>query len=239
MSSAVQESSGIVVITQIVPQPKPMSSAQTDKNTQAASLTSSYPRPLQKFYQGEPKALGVTQILTGVIQILFGIILGIHSRRHEVIIFTGTPFWSGILYIISGSLSIAASCNPAIRLVRASLGMNIVSSIAAGIGIIIYTIGLMFFYRSHDLCYDSQDMDECEMIYNFYDGVLDGGASMLFVFTVLEFCVSISTSAFACKTVCRNAYSEVNVVIYQNTSPNPVASDLSPSLPPYEETKSY
>lgn len=32
---------------------------------------------------------------------------------------------------------------------------------------------------------------------------------VLFLFTFLEFCVSISTAAFGCKTVCRDSYSQV------------------------------
>nr|XP_033777013.1 membrane-spanning 4-domains subfamily A member 4A-like [Geotrypetes seraphini] len=239
MSSTVQESSGIVVITQVVPQPRPMDSAQTEGNTRAASLTSFYPRPLQKFYKGEPKALGVTQILTGVIQILLGTILIENEyRSYRFVMYTGVPFWSGSLYIISGSLSVAASCNPAIPLVRASLAMNIISSIAAGLGIIIYITLSSFYYRSYSLCYYAEDKEECSIL-NFSNTVFDGALVLLLVLTILEFCVSISTSAFACKVLCRNAYSEVNVVIYQNTSPNPVASGLSPSLPPCEETKSY
>ncbi|XP_029430237.1 membrane-spanning 4-domains subfamily A member 15-like isoform X2 [Rhinatrema bivittatum] len=187
MSSTAGDHSGIVVITQVLPQPKLLAHEQADERAKTATAI---PRPLEKFFRGEPKALGVTQILTGIIQILFGIILtaGVNERGFilPAIIFTGVPFWCGIMYIVSGSLSVAASRNPAIRLTTEYIG-------------------------------------------SMY---------MLLVFTILEFCVSISTSAFACKAVCRTAYSEVNVVIYQNTAPSPAVTNLSSSPPTYEEAKS-
>lgn len=217
--------------------------AQTVENISTAPLTSSLPRPLQKFYKGEPNALGVTQIMTGVIHILLGIILtaSISSYYPPSIVITGYPFWSGILYIISGSLSVATSCNPNLRLVRGSLGMNIVSSVAAGIGIIILSLIKTIDYRSSYYCDHEEDEDNsaCRNLFYFQETMYSGIIIVLLVFTILEFCISISTSIFACKAICRTAYSEVNVVIYQNTSPCPVANDLSSSLPAYEEVKCH
>ncbi|XP_029430235.1 membrane-spanning 4-domains subfamily A member 4A-like isoform X1 [Rhinatrema bivittatum] len=239
MSSTAGDHSGIVVITQVLPQPKLLAHEQADERAKTATAI---PRPLEKFFRGEPKALGVTQILTGIIQILFGIILtaGVNERGFilPAIIFTGVPFWCGIMYIVSGSLSVAASRNPAIRLIRASLGMNIVSAVASGIAIIIYPCTTVLEYRSYYQCSLFSDSEACNKMYNVHTTEYIGSMYMLLVFTILEFCVSISTSAFACKAVCRTAYSEVNVVIYQNTAPSPAVTNLSSSPPTYEEAKS-
>ncbi|XP_034612513.1 membrane-spanning 4-domains subfamily A member 4A-like isoform X2 [Trachemys scripta elegans] len=121
----------------------------------------------------------------------------------------GEPLALG--YIISGALSVAAAKNPKIQLVKGSLGMNIISSVLAGCAMILYLVSLMesrYQYRCNWY------PEEC-MAYK----VTMACITVLSLFTFLEFVVSISTAAFGCKAVCRNSYSEVSVVIYQNMVP--------------------
>ncbi|CAI5781327.1 membrane-spanning 4-domains subfamily A member 4A-like [Podarcis lilfordi] len=158
------------------------------------------PKAMKKFYRGEPLALGITQILIGIMQVGLG--AAFHTvpyyYRHAYIV-TEVPIWSGILYIISGSLSVAAARNPKIPLVKGMLGMNVVSSVAAGIGIIF-------------LCFSMGD-------YHWHrKNMLYGILAVFLVFNILAFCIAISTSAFGCKTVCQENYTETVVVVYQNVS---------------------
>ncbi|XP_066495013.1 membrane-spanning 4-domains subfamily A member 15-like [Tiliqua scincoides] len=92
------------------------------------------PQSVKKFYKGEPLALGVTQILLGVLTIMFGVVLnvGYYYGYHFPYVILMTPHWTGALYIISGSLSVAAARNPKPPLVKGMLGMNVVSTVAAG-----------------------------------------------------------------------------------------------------------
>nr|XP_034973311.1 membrane-spanning 4-domains subfamily A member 4A-like isoform X5 [Zootoca vivipara] len=148
------------------------------------------PKAMKKFYRGEPLALGITQILIGVMQVALGAAL--HTAPYYYYypyIVIEAPIWSGILYIISGSLSVAAARNPKMPMVKGMLGMNIVSSVAAGLGIIFLSITMGHFpYTKVSIVY--------------------GIMAVFLVFNVLEFCITISTSAFGCKPVCQDNYTE-------------------------------
>ncbi|XP_034973313.1 membrane-spanning 4-domains subfamily A member 15 isoform X6 [Zootoca vivipara] len=117
----------------------------------------------------------ITQILLGITHIAFGVVLNLMGEHRGPYIAIEQPFWAGILYIVSGSLSVAAARNPKVPMVKGMLGMNV----------------------------------------NMWSGIL----AVFLVFNVLEFCISISTAAFGCKTVCHDNYTETVVVVYQNATP--------------------
>ncbi|XP_026541035.1 membrane-spanning 4-domains subfamily A member 4A-like [Notechis scutatus] len=187
------------------------------------SLTSTtqtdLPVPLKKFYQGEPLALGITQIFIGIIGIIFGILLNVMEDHVFAYIQIMIPYWSGILYIISGSLAVAAARNPKIPLVQGTLAMNVISAITAGIGIIFLSFTITFSkYHFMYLCYRSGNESEetsCHDTIHITEGIL----AVLIVFTTLEFCIGISLASFGCKMLCRDAFTETVVVIYQNATP--------------------
>lgn len=228
MSTAAANPGGFVVITEISPKTNQGDPSQTG---QPAIPTNN--KRLQKFYKGEPKVLGVSQILNGIIQIGFGIVsdFGTGGFRYSVIplFVTGVPYWSGLLFIVSGSLSVATANNPRISLLRGSLVMNIISSVASGIAAILYIVYICAWdngsYRYNSCNYYIQhesaaELEICKMQAQ-NQMVFWAMLFLLLIMSVLELCVSISVAAFGCKTVCRTAYSEVSVVIYQTTAPNP------------------
>ncbi|XP_041093213.1 membrane-spanning 4-domains subfamily A member 4A-like isoform X2 [Polyodon spathula] len=145
------------------------------------TVASQLPGPLQTFLRGQPKALGVVQILIGIVSLLFGLVL-VSAYTFAGII--GLPFWTGVWYIISGSLAVAAENTRRRDLVKACLGMNVVSSIFAGVGFILYSIrvSLVSFH-----------------ILTIHVGIL----AVLLVLNILELCIAIATSAFGCKSECR------------------------------------
>ncbi|XP_007445334.2 uncharacterized protein LOC103064026 [Python bivittatus] len=79
------------------------------------------PLPLKKFYRGEPLALGITQIFTGIIGIVFGLLVNLIDGYMIDYTMIKMPYWSGILYIISGSLAVAAARKPKLPLVSSPL----------------------------------------------------------------------------------------------------------------------
>ncbi|XP_077697180.1 membrane-spanning 4-domains subfamily A member 12-like isoform X2 [Eretmochelys imbricata] len=120
-----------------------INSFTTQPHTANAAI-SAKPQPLEKFYKGEPLALGITQILVGAVQVAVGMVMAmINSYLWILALTVHVPLWSGLLYIISGSISVAAAKNPKIPLVKGSLGMNIISSLLAGCAMILYLISLM------------------------------------------------------------------------------------------------
>ncbi|XP_010224695.1 PREDICTED: uncharacterized protein LOC104578817 [Tinamus guttatus] len=81
------------------------------------------------------------QILIGVACLGFGGVASIISQPSLIYwtltVATGYPFWSGLMFVTSGSLSVAVEYADKPILVKSSLGTNIVSAMFAGTGTIL------------------------------------------------------------------------------------------------------
>ncbi|XP_030047801.1 membrane-spanning 4-domains subfamily A member 4A-like [Microcaecilia unicolor] len=178
------------------------------------------PEALQKFFKGEPKALGVTQILIGITQIFFGIVLAVITYTAlTIFVISAVSFWGRLFFIISGSLSVTAQNHANICLVKGSLRMNIVNSLAAFVRIIIICLDLGLgiymnnsYYNNGFSSYHWVKRDVLLMVIPWIDGIL-------LVLLLLELCISISTAAFGCKSTCCNSRSNMqSVIIMPNES---------------------
>ncbi|GCB81081.1 hypothetical protein scyTo_0022116 [Scyliorhinus torazame] len=69
-----------------------------------------------QMFKGKLMGLGITEIVTGTIIMIIGIILiSIAVYRFNIRDFSvaiGTPWWTGVLFIIAGSLAVAVETNP-------------------------------------------------------------------------------------------------------------------------------
>ncbi|XP_039181740.1 membrane-spanning 4-domains subfamily A member 4A-like isoform X1 [Crotalus tigris] len=160
--------------------------------------------------------LQISQICIGITGIAFASLV---SAIDESVFLIKIPYWGGILYIISGSLAVAAARNPKIPLVKGMLAMNAISAITAGVGIVVlsFTVSPIHSFSFAWNCnYNGYDTKEkCDEIENIGKGIL----VVLTVFTILEFCIAISVASFGCKMLCRDPFAETVVVIYQNVTP--------------------
>ncbi|XP_056312931.1 membrane-spanning 4-domains subfamily A member 8-like [Danio aesculapii] len=164
--------------------------------------------PLQGFFKSQPKALGTVQIMIGVIVFLLGTVLTSNVRyQPTIVVFSGITFWGSFIYISAGSLSVVAQNHLHLCVVKASLGMNVLSTVTSGIAIILLGIDLGLL-TSH-LC-DYSSYHKYDAICEFHGGIL----GILLIFSLLQFVISICISGFACKATC-NSSSVVNVVLNQ------------------------
>ncbi|XP_061088974.1 membrane-spanning 4-domains subfamily A member 15-like isoform X5 [Conger conger] len=209
---ASSSNSGFVVLTHVYPQ-------QSGAAAPAVCTTQNVTSVMGKFLKRDPKALGTVQIMIGVIEILFGIVLAINAD--SLAVYSGNVFWGALMFISSGALSVAASNKPNNCLVRAALVMNILSTIAAAIAIILLSLDYALEIRYS--CYNSENTyGSCERYRRWFKNMSNGTRGVLIVFSVLEFIISICLSAFACRAVCHSSSPQV---IYMAPASGQVTSE--------------
>ncbi|XP_051821170.1 membrane-spanning 4-domains subfamily A member 4A-like [Antechinus flavipes] len=172
---------------------------------------------LQKFLKMEPKVLGTIQIIIGLVNFSLGMVLiliPMDPYMHESFLFhSGYIFWGTAFFIISGSLSIAAEKKTTNTLIQSSLAMNILSSVVAGLGIIFFSLNLIWFDHAHYFCYRNNQNEVC--IFGHF--LLVGINIILLILTILEFILSLVVSGFGCKTSCCN---QSGVTVFMPSPPS-------------------
>ncbi|XP_003826385.1 membrane-spanning 4-domains subfamily A member 12 [Pan paniscus] len=118
-------------------------------------------------------------------------------------------------FIISGSLSVSASKELSRCLVKGSLGMNVVSSILAFIGVILLLV---------DMCINGVAGQD-------YWAVLSGKgiSAMLMIFSLLEFFIACATAHFANQA---NTVTNMSVLVIPNMYVRNPVTPASSSAPP-------
>ncbi|XP_053493188.1 membrane-spanning 4-domains subfamily A member 4A-like isoform X1 [Ictalurus furcatus] len=192
--------SGYTIVTQVLP-------SSTASNT-ADQNSPQMLGPLRKFLKGEPKALGTVQIMIGLLTILLGIVMAVYPQNISV--YSGVIFWGSLLHITAGALAVSASNKLNACVVKGAMVVNIFSTIAAGIAIIMLSLDLVI--GPHRFC----------LFYGCGNDVIavsrtSGIIGVLLVFSLLQFAISIAISAFTCKATCTNEPT-LNII---NVVPNP------------------
>ncbi|MGH0186542.1 UNVERIFIED_CONTAM: hypothetical protein FKN15_021989 [Acipenser sinensis] len=126
--------------------------------------------------------------MIGIMSLPFGLDM---VNRHTFIGAIALPLWTGVW-------------------VKACLGMNIVSSIFAGFGSILYSISVSILSfdispRYNRLLIDVHYLNSINMTF--------GIVAVLLVLNILEMCIAIATSAFGCKSEC--CYTAMPEVAFQ------------------------
>uniref|UniRef100_A0AAZ3PIE6 Uncharacterized protein n=1 Tax=Oncorhynchus tshawytscha TaxID=74940 RepID=A0AAZ3PIE6_ONCTS len=173
-SSVTTTTNGVVVITHVHPTGNGMGVASAPHCL--GQTVSSVPG---RFRAGQPKALGTIQIMVGLMMLLTGIVMATGPQVDNIGVISGIFVWGSIIYVIAGSLTVAADNNLNTCLVKGSLGMNVVATVIALTGTILHSLdNYPSYYPPSFVC-------------------------VLLVFSMLEFIVSICVSSFACRAVCQ------------------------------------
>ncbi|XP_058870358.1 uncharacterized protein LOC117404476 isoform X2 [Acipenser ruthenus] len=173
---------------------------------------------IQKFTEGHPGSLGVTQIMVCLFH--FGCI---------VIIF-GSPFvedWPDIaavfLMLIAGALAIASDKTLRLPIIKACLGMEVLGSTFSGFMLLTHGLpSAMYFSLSDSHCHFhfenetySKELKLCEK-YNTIDDCIF--MEMLFALAV-QVAIGITIASYCCKAIqCCGAPRSVPVIVIQQPS---------------------
>ncbi|XP_078057697.1 membrane-spanning 4-domains subfamily A member 4A-like [Mustelus asterias] len=182
---------------------------------------------VQEMLKGKLKALGITEIVTGIIAMIIGIIqIIIVSNRNSTnfSVYGGTPWWTGILFVIAGSLAVAVEKEPTHCMIRGCLAMNIISAILCIPAIILYSINLA--------------VTSCNSSYYCSNTVAIPFLAILLVLTLLNAAISIAISSFNCKAMnsCCATPAPV-IVMFSNPSTQPIPQQqFQVNPPPYSVT---
>uniref|UniRef100_A0A8C1N1R0 Uncharacterized protein n=1 Tax=Cyprinus carpio TaxID=7962 RepID=A0A8C1N1R0_CYPCA len=142
-SSKFMSNDKATVIIQVNPQVKQHNVIHDDEQQARGAYHNT---ALKGFFKAQPKALGTVQIMTGVVIFLFGIVnTAISTFQPSILIFSGITYWGSLIYIIAGSLSVAAQNKLHLCVVKASLGMNVISAMTAATAITVMGIEIHLF----------------------------------------------------------------------------------------------
>nr|XP_008114039.1 PREDICTED: membrane-spanning 4-domains subfamily A member 15 [Anolis carolinensis] len=171
---------------------------------------------LEKFLKVEAKTLAAIQIVIGFIHIGFGAVSSIVAYPYtNISTFGGYPFWGGLFFIASGAISVYTEKKFNKTLVKCNMGMNLTSAIMASIGMVLFIVQLTV--NSND--YYGQDR---------LHAVGTGLCVMLFLFTLLEFCIAASEAHLRCEETYHNCDMTMAFMPYsiiENVTPTPPAYD--------------
>ncbi|EHB12738.1 Membrane-spanning 4-domains subfamily A member 4A, partial [Heterocephalus glaber] len=195
---------------------------------QPAALHSFLPRRMaEKFLKGEPKILGTVQILIALMNFSLGIVVMSVMvpayDPHPILFNMGYPIWGSMMFIISGSLSIAAGATTTKGMIQTSIGLNITSSVLAALGVILTAISMNILSFEYSICHRAHMPDMCSLTF----AVMTGLEGMVLIFSLLELSIALALATFGCKVTCCNPTGVVlilqsNPLVAQTASPAPV-----------------
>ncbi|KAK2909861.1 hypothetical protein Q8A73_007576 [Channa argus] len=138
-------------------------------------------------------ALGTIQIMVGLFNVVLG--TGRSSTHSGDLTDLRAAYWLGAVYTAAGIMAVFAGWFPSFRLVGFAVLMNIVGSIFAIVGIVLYAIDLgdvsipsMCNLNGHS----GDDYDNCVYVAFLAQHLLTGLDITLIILAVLQLCVCIS-----------------------------------------------
>lgn len=90
--------------------------------------------------KGEPKCLGVSQVMLGLMVMSYSIPL--HLTKVTEVVSLGVPWWSGLTFIIAGVVAIILDKNSTMKTLHVCFIVSIVSTLLSVVSLIIYCVDI-------------------------------------------------------------------------------------------------
>ncbi|XP_030077938.1 membrane-spanning 4-domains subfamily A member 4A isoform X2 [Microcaecilia unicolor] len=180
----------------------------------------------QRFLQGEPKALGTTLLMIGLVHLFFAAMYTQAPCQYRDDV--GILFFPALMFLLAGAVSVAAERVPSIAMVKACLTLCIICAIISSV---------VNFFNLVDLLFPTpQWRFKC----NYNESALDcqrgtmqhvhcsSSRIFLLVLNFVGTCIVITLSGFGCRTVCHNnSEDNMHIDVLKNPSslPETAASD--------------
>ncbi|XP_056236888.1 membrane-spanning 4-domains subfamily A member 4D [Seriola aureovittata] len=203
ISSSITRGGGVVVVTQVIPEGENSVLFQTPAAATAQQAPPTSPTSAAKvdnmtatFLRGQPHGLGVVQIFIGVLCNLLSL-----TAIFSELLMVYVPFCFAVVFVVSGSLTLAAGRRTSVALVWASLVSNMFSAMISLAGVV-YLCGLLAvqpLFNKMDVTIRGNN--------NMWilDVVMNGLLSSVLVLLVLQLCVSITVFVFSGKAIRRQS----------------------------------
>uniref|UniRef100_A0A3Q3JP44 Transmembrane protein 176 n=1 Tax=Monopterus albus TaxID=43700 RepID=A0A3Q3JP44_MONAL len=107
--------------------------------------------------RGDPKCLGVSQVMLGLMVMSYSIPL--HFTELTEVVIVGVPWWSGLMFITAGVVTIILDKQCTMKILRVCLMMSMVSIVLSVIAVIIYSVDMDRNPEMQCIGYDSCDKE--------------------------------------------------------------------------------
>ncbi|KAM7009669.1 transmembrane protein 176 [Tautogolabrus adspersus] len=90
--------------------------------------------------KGEPKSLGVTQVMLGLMVISYSIPL--HCTEVTEVVLLGVPWWSGLMFITAGVTAIILDKHSTMKILRVCFLVSVASTLLSLVAVSIYSVDM-------------------------------------------------------------------------------------------------
>ncbi|KAL7403539.1 hypothetical protein ABVT39_002015 [Epinephelus coioides] len=157
---------------------------QVLQDTNAAKLTDTQQALRAAIHRGEPKSLGVSQIMLGLMIMSYSIPL--HLTEITEVVRLGVPWWSGLVFMTAGVIAVILDKHCTMRTLWVCLIVSMVSTVLSVVALIIYSVDI---HKNPDVPCVKTEHDTCSDIY--YSTKLSRGLkTSLLVFSLAEAVIS-------------------------------------------------
>ncbi|XP_068607399.1 transmembrane protein 176 isoform X2 [Brachionichthys hirsutus] len=113
---------------------------QVLEDVNAVKLTDTQQALHAAIQRGEPKCLGVSQVMLGLMVMSYSIPL--HFTEATEVVSLGVPWWSGLTFILAGAVAIVLDKQCTMKTLRVCLLVGMVSTLLSVIALIVYFVDM-------------------------------------------------------------------------------------------------